>query len=188
MPFWFRIARVWLPLAFVATLLCGLAYAAVQQNYRMGFDGPQIQLAQDAAARLDAGGSPQDIAGSATVDVANSLAPFVITYAADNSVLAGTGKLHGAVPKPPAGVLDAARAKGLKRVTWQPEAGVRIASVSYATKDGRVVLAGRNMREVELREDALLQMTAIAWAVIVVGSLLTSWVVELLGRRYDTAG
>jgi len=187
MPFWFRVARVWLPLAVVATVLCGLVYAAVQQNYRMGFDGPQVQLAQDAAGRLDAGASPENIVTSGTVDIGSSLAPFVIAYAADNSVLAATGELHGTAPKPPAGVLDAARTKGSNRVTWQPEADVRIASVSFAAKNGRVVLAGRNMREMELRVDALTQMTAIAWVVIVIGSLLTSLLVELLGRRYESA-
>lgn len=188
MPLWFRVARVWLPLAVVATLLSGLVYAAVQQNYRTGFDAPQVQLAQDAAARLDAGASPKDVVPSGSVDIASSLAPFVIVYRADNTVALAGGKLNGTTPAPPAGVLEAARSKGVNRVTWQPAPGVRIASVSYATKDGRVVLAGRNMREMEMRVDALTQITAIGWIVILVSSLLTSWALELVGRRYDTAG
>lgn len=188
MPLWFRIVRVWLPVAVVATLLSGLVYVAVQQNYRMGFDAPQVQLAQDAAAGLDAGASSENVVPSGTVDIANSLAPFVILYRADNTVAAASGKLNRTAPVPPAGVLETARSKGFNRVTWQPAPGVRIASVSYTTKDGRVVLAGRNMREMEMRVDALTQMTAIAWIVIVVGSLLTSWLVEFVGRRYDTAG
>ena len=188
MPVWFRIVRVWLPLAVVATLLSGLVYAAVQQNYRRGFDAPQVQLSQDAAARLDAGAPPENVVPPDTVDIAGSLAPFVIVYRADNTVALAGGRLNGTTPVPPSGVLEAARSKSFNRVTWQPTPGVRIASVSYATKDGRVVLAGRNMREMEMRVDALTQMTAIAWIVILVGSLLTSLLIELVGRRYDTAG
>ena len=51
-----NILRYWLPLAAVTTLLCGLIYLAVQQSLRWGANDPQIQMAEDAAAALAAGG------------------------------------------------------------------------------------------------------------------------------------
>ncbi len=63
------------PVAVLATLSCGVVYAAVQQDLRMGANSPQLQLAADAARSLDAGAAATSLVGSATVDVAVSLAP-----------------------------------------------------------------------------------------------------------------
>ena len=41
MPLWFRVIRIWLPIAVAVTGLVGLTYVAVQQNYRNGLDDPQ---------------------------------------------------------------------------------------------------------------------------------------------------
>jgi hypothetical protein len=143
--------RIWLPIAVATTVLTGLIYVAVQQSYRYGLDDPQVQLAQDGAAQLDAGAAPASITNSPTIDADTSLAPFLIVFDAHDGVLASGASLGGSTPAPPAGVLATARSAGRNRLTWQPRPGVRIASVSFSAKDGRVVLAGRNMREVEWR-------------------------------------
>ena len=185
MPLWFRIVRIWLPIAVALTAVMGLSYLAVQQSYRNGLDDPQLQLATDGAARLDAGGSPEGILTSPTVDADTSLAPFVIVFGSGDEVLASSATLAGGTPKPPAGVLAAARTSGTNRVTWQPQPGVRIASVSVASHDGRVVLAGRNMRAVESRIDDLAKITALAWAVALVGVLVATLLTELVGLRLE---
>ena len=187
MPLWLRVARTWIPLAVVTTALVGFTYLGVQQSYRSGLNDPQVQLAEDGAARLDEGATPASVAGTGSVDIARSLAPFVIVYDAANAPLASSGHLDGSAPRPPAGVLDAARAAGSDTVTWQPRQGVRIASVSVATKDGRVVLAGRNMREVEARVDNLTAMAGLAWAAAFVGALVTCAVVEVVAGRVNRA-
>jgi hypothetical protein len=56
-----NILRHWLPLAAVTTLLCGLVYLAVQQSLRQGANDPQIQMAEDAAAALVAGSTPESV-------------------------------------------------------------------------------------------------------------------------------
>jgi hypothetical protein len=184
MPLWFRIVRLWLPIAVATTAVCGLVYLGVQQNYRMSLNDPQVQLAQDAAARLDSGASPGGVVGNSKIDADKSLAPFVIVFGTDNAVLASSARLDGTTPKLPSGVLDAARAKGRNAVTWQPRPGVRIASASSATKDGRVVVAGRNMREVEARIDALTKIVAAAWLAALLGVLATVVFVELAADRW----
>jgi len=50
-----RAVVAWLPLAVATTLLCGLIYAVLEYDLRSGADDPQIQMAEDAATRLDAG-------------------------------------------------------------------------------------------------------------------------------------
>ena len=183
MPSWFRVARWWLPIAVAVTALSALTYLAVQQSYRNGLDDPQVQLAQDGAARLDAGAPPDSLVTSPTIEARDSLAPFVAVFGADDALLATGATIAAMPPRPPAGVLAAARSAGRDRVTWQPRPDVRIATVSFAAKDGRVVLAGRNMREVEARVDDLTKITALAWVATLVALLVAVLGVEWFGPR-----
>ena len=183
MPLWFRVFRQWLPIAVAVTAVSGLTYLAVQQGYRNGLDDPQVQLAQDGAARLGAGAAPASVVTSPNVDAANSLAPFVAVFGADDALLASNFTIDSMLPKPPGGVLATARSAGRDRVTWQPRTGVRIASVSVATKDGRVVLAGRNMSEVEARIDNLTTIVALGWAVALAVIFAVVLALELIGKR-----
>ncbi|MDR3687282.1 MAG: hypothetical protein P4L93_10035 [Coriobacteriia bacterium] len=185
MPLWFRIIRIWLPIAVAVTAVSGLTYLAVQQSYRNGLDDPQQQLATDGAALLDAGATPESVATSPTIDAAMSLAPFVVVVGPQDNVLASGATIGSSVAEPPAGVLAAARAQGTDRVTWQPQTGVRIASVSAAAKDGRVVIAGRNMRAVEARIDDLGRITALAWGAALIGVLIATFLTEYLGLRLE---
>jgi len=166
-----RALALFLPVALVATMGCGLAYLTGQQLLRAGANDPQLQVAEDAAAALDAGSTPAGVvAGSAVpVDVATSLAPFLVVLDPKDTVLATDGRLAGGDPVPPAGVLAHAReaAPAPNVVTWQPRDGVRIASVTVAWRGG-TVLAGRSLREVERREDVLLSLVAAAWLVMLV--------------------
>ncbi len=154
--------------AAAATVATMLVYAAVQQTYRSGANDPQVQLAQDAAAELRSGSSMSGVVPADTVDLTYSLAPFVIVYDAADHPLAGSGRLEGALPVPPPGVLALARNHGWHGVTWQPRRDVRIAAVLRGVGDasGRVVLAGRSLREVEQRESRLLLMCVLAWGAL----------------------
>jgi hypothetical protein len=169
-----NILRHWLPLAAVTTLLCGLVYLVVQQSLRWGANDPQIQMAEDGAADLAAGGTPESLLPVAQVEISNSLAPFMVIYKDTGEPLASSGLLHGTIPLLPSGVFDYTRQKGEDRVSWQPEPGVRIAAVVVAyngTQPG-FVLAGRSLREVEKRESQVEQITGIAWVVTLAGSLV----------------
>lgn len=164
----------WLPLAFVATILAGLVYGAVQQNYRQSANDPQIQVTEDAAARLSDGATAAGSLSGNKVDVATSLSTFLILYDANGKVVASSAQLNGTTPTIPQGVLDNAKAHGSDQVTWEPKSGVRIAAVVkyYSGSDGGYVLSGRSLREVEKREDMLAMMAFGGWVVSVIGSLL----------------
>src|SRR5262249_54008481 len=139
-----------------ATVLCFLVYLAVQQTLRESANDPQIQMAEDAATLFSSGAalSPALLQPAQPIDVAKSLAPFMIFYDDDERVVASTGALRGQPPSPPPGVFDYVRQNGEERGTWQPEPGVRIASVVVRANGTRAgfVLAGRSLREVEKRE------------------------------------
>ena len=169
-----RAVAIFLPLAVLATLTCGLVYVEVQQTLRSGANDPGYQIAEDAAARLDAGASPTVVVGSTgTVDAAASLAPFVIVFDSDGRVLAADVTLDGQVPVPPSGVLTAAQNGSPNVVTWQPRADVRIATVVVAWGDG-TVLVGRSLQRVEQQERNSQLIAAAAWLASLVALALAS--------------
>lgn len=172
-------------LAGVATILALALYAIPQQVLRNGANDPQIQMATDLAAKLEAGVTPTAAMPTGDVDMARSLAPFLIVYNDAGQPLGSTGRLDGQIPVLPAGVFDYVRQHGEERVSWQPvlgnTRGVRIAAVVErvnGTQPG-FVLAGRSMREVEMRQEQIGRMAGLAWlamlALIAVGTLGYGW-------------
>jgi len=161
------IIKRFLPYVVIITAFCALAYATVQQAYRQGANDPQIQMAEDAANALADGQSAETLLPAAKVNVEKSLAPFMIVYDASGNEVASSVHLDGQTPSLPDGVLDSTRKMGENRVTWQPRSGVRIAAVIVAYKDG-YVLVGRNLREVEIREDQTTQFAGLTWVLAMV--------------------
>jgi hypothetical protein len=159
-----NILKQWLPIAGVAAALCLLVYGAVQQVLRESANDPQIEMAEDAANSFATGTVPQSLAPAATIDMGRSLAPFLIFYDDSGKVVASSASLHGEVPTPPAGVFEYVRQHAEERVTWQPEPGVRIASVMIRAGGPQYgfVLAGRSLREVEKREARLMTQAGAA--------------------------
>lgn len=160
----------WLPFSVAITLLCGLIYAAVQQDIRIGANDPQIQVAEDAARALAAGANPQNIVPPYQTDIATSLSPYLMLFNDQGKTVISSAVLNGKPPTVPGGVFAYARQYGETRVTWQPQQGVRSAIVvdriqnTSGTNIG-FVLVGRSLREVEIREGNLLLMVALGWFV-----------------------
>lgn len=152
---------------FIVTLFAGLVYAAVQQNYRMNANDPQIQLAEDLSITL-ANGEPAPTLGinDPKVDLVHSLAIFFSVFDETGKLIVSSADLNGNAPVPPQGVFDSARKNEQNRFTWQPEKDIRIATVivHYKTeKASGFILVGRSLREVEKREDTLTKQVAAAW-------------------------
>jgi hypothetical protein len=170
-----------LVLAGIATGVALALYAIPQHVLRSGLNDPQIQLAGDTAARLEHGIAPTDaVPAGQQIDMAPSLAPFVIVYDDQGHPIASQGLLNGSIPTPPPGVFDNVRKNGEERLSWQPvrgSGGVRIATVIERVNGPHsgFVLAGRNMREVESRIADVQTMAGLTWlgmlALIVVGAI-----------------
>ena len=170
------IVRYWLPIAILATGLAWLPYAVAQQVLRQSANDPQIQMAQDSAAKLENGQSIQQVVPSEKVDIAKSLAPYIIVFDANGKPLASSAQLNGQTPTIPAGVFDDVRQTGEDRITWQPQPDVRSAIVVTQFKGATsgFVLAGRSLREVEIRESNMMQISLIAWPMLLIATLLAT--------------
>lgn len=208
-----HLIKFWLPLAIASTIVLLTVYAAVQQDMRTGANDPQVELAQDGAAALENGIAPASLIGGARVDMHASLAPFVIVYDESGNVLASSGYLNGQVPVLPKGVFDNAM-NATDRITWQPASTTRIAAIvkhfggpsasprqavststtAASTPSGAhmsgFIAAGRNLREIESRENQLLLMVSAALVGLLVLTfivVLYSWAVERKASESDLA-
>jgi hypothetical protein len=161
----------WIPFVVAITAFCALTYATVQQSYRQNANDPQIQMAHDAVDTIINGKDVKTVVPVDKVSVAKSLAPFLIAFDREGNEIASSVTLDGQTPELPGGVLDSTRKLGENRVTWQPKDGVRIAAV-IVSYEGGYVLAGRNLREVEVREDQLTTFTGITWVLALLATLM----------------
>src|SRR5579871_538150 len=94
---------LWFSLAVIMVIIFGTIYAVVQQSQRMAGDYPQIQLAEDAAASLNAGQQPSRLTAG-RVNMHDSLAPFITVYSRSGQVVVGNGYLNGHVSTAPFGI------------------------------------------------------------------------------------
>lgn len=176
---------LWLAgLVLVISLIYGVVYVVAQQQLRSGANDPQIQLAEDTAASLNRGASTLVLSAAPKVDIAQSLAPFVIIFDNNKQVLTSTAQLDNSNPVLPPGVLTNTTATHQNRLTWQPRKGVRIAAVVEKSNDG-YVLAGRSLREVEKRESGATDEVIVGWLITVGFLLAWAWIAPWL--HPDTA-
>ncbi|MBP9687003.1 MAG: hypothetical protein KBD66_04360 [Candidatus Doudnabacteria bacterium] len=160
---------VWVVIAAILTTVIGLVYVSVQQSYRQSANDPQIEINEEISAAI-ANGAPADqlIPTAGGTDIKTSLSAFAMIFDQDGKVLGSSAKLNDADPVPPKAVLDAAKDQGRSLITWEPEKGVRIATVISSVQSGDktvFVLAGKNMREVENRIGALTYASITAWII-----------------------
>ncbi len=176
------ILKSWIPLVVVITLLCGINYVTGQQVLRISANDPQIEMAEDTASELSNGQSPEVVVPRAQVDIATSLAPFIAVYDDAGKAVASSGVLHDQVPTLPSGVFDYVRQNGEDRITWQPEPGVRIATVVTRISGARpgFVMAGRSLRQVENRETQLELLVGAGWVVTCGAALVAVAICEFL--------
>jgi len=166
-----NIVRIWLPFAVVISAFCLLSYTTVQQALRQSLNDPQIQIAEDTAFALNIGASFDSVIAGQKVEMSSSLAPFIDIYDLNGNPVAGSGLLYELLPYYPKGALDSAKQNGENRVTWQPNADVRIASVVVPYDNG-FVMAGRNMREVEQRESQTEMFAGVTWILALIATFI----------------
>lgn len=175
--------------AGILTILCALVYVSVQQNYRRSANDPQIQIARDLRARLKRGQVPDKYFASDSIDLRTSLSTFSTLYDSQGRPERSSGFLDGSFPQLPPGVFDYVRAHGEDRISWQPQAGVRMAMVILATDTHPTafVATGRSLQEVEEREYSL-SITVLASWLISLGLLFITACIHYFGRktRYES--
>jgi len=165
-----RVIRHWIPLAVGISAIFFTMYAVIQQDIRMDANDPQIQMAEDLANSLNNGQNPTVLG---KINIAQSLAPFTILYDKNLNIASTNAYLNGTIPTVPTEALSGHKdtdIQGESRITWQPEEGVRLATVIVNYNNGYVVV-GRNMREIEIREDQQFQLIFIGWIIALIATL-----------------
>ena len=175
-------------LAGISTILGLALYEIPLQVLRLGANDPQIEMASNLAVYLNQYGVSDGlnqgaltVRGGGIVDMAKSLSPFLIVYDDEGRALGSTGQLDGQTPAPPKGVFDYVRSHGEERVSWQPRHDVRIAAVVERVGGAQpgFVVAGRSLREVEVREAQVEHMAGLAWigmlGLILFGTAAFGW-------------
>lgn len=138
-------------------------YLLVQQTIRLSANDPQIQIAQDIKITLIAN---KPAAYESLIDIKSSLSPFIMVFDMKGNTITSQASLFGKTPKLPDGVFSYTKTYGQDRFTWQPTSGVRIAAVIIAYPHG-YILVGRNIEEIENREQQLEYITFAGWLTIV---------------------
>jgi hypothetical protein len=172
--------RLWLPAAAAATVAAGLVYGEAQHLLRSSANDPQIQMAQDAAARLDAGASPSAVVPTDSVELATSLAPYLIVFDGSGHVLASSVTVRGRPPDFPESVFTNVSPAGVETVTWRTSTGERSATAVTGYSGGYVV-AGRSLREVESRDNDSLLLAVGGWVAMLGAAALAALGAALLG-------
>ncbi|HEV2218563.1 MAG TPA: hypothetical protein VGV88_13450 [Candidatus Dormibacteraeota bacterium] len=153
----------------VATVLAALI--VYEFGLRQPANHPQVEVADAAVARLDAGADPATVVPGREVEI-GSPDVYVMVLDSNRMVLATSAHLGGATVVPPAGVFDYALAHGDDRITWQPAPEVRSAIVVEAFRGGFVV-AGRTLSDSENLEGPLVRIAILAWiGIVAVGTVV----------------
>lgn len=176
-----RISRTvlakWLLMALAGFGLILFTEVAVQQNYRQTANDPQIQMAEDAAAALNHGASPDRLLPNTKVDKEHSLAPFIIIVNKQRQIVTTNAESGTDSILPPMGVFDNVDAHGEQHLSWQTAQGVRFAAVVTPASQGYVI-AARSLKEVERREHNL----ALMGGITLLGFLAVTFVAFIIVR------
>lgn len=181
-----NIFKNWIAYAAIITLMCGIIYITVQQNYRANANDPQYQMAEDAANALSNGADPKSLTPSATnIEISKSLSPFIIIFNDAGNMAATNATLDGKAIKIPPGVIPYIQKNGSDAVSWQPEPRVRLAMVGLHTTAGKgyIVFTGRSLRKVEERIGKLGNQVLFGWICSLIGMFVITFLQDMANGR-----
>jgi hypothetical protein len=152
---------------FFSLLLFALAMFD-QQRLRRGADyaadAITAQVAaqpQSAEARLAA--PAEEISSPEWLDSVHS---FLALYDASGKAISANATFEGSLPQPPRGIFATIRSRGLYKVTWQPQRGVRVALTGRPLPDGGFVVAGQSLLPGEAETASFYRHLLLLWAVM----------------------
>lgn len=167
--------RVWLALAGTATLVLGTAYAMVQQSTRLSADDLPLTTAQVAKQELQSGSNASDVVPTLKTDLKYDASVFVIVTDSSKHVIASSAVLDGQTPLPPNGVFSFTAQHGTDHFSWQPQAGVRLATrvVKYGTapQDG-FIITGQSLKPYEERISTYTWLALAGWLAVLAWTYL----------------
>lgn len=163
--------RSWLAIVGASTLVLGAGYAMAQQSARLTADQAPLVAAQQTKQLLENGKTANDSIPNNQVNLASDAAVFVTVTDSNRHILASNAKLGDRVPLPPLGVFSFTTTNSSDSFTWQPQAGVRLATrvLAYKTADGTsgFVVTGQSLQSAENQIDVFGKLALSAWIAVV---------------------
>jgi hypothetical protein len=172
----------WIVVMFLVTFTCSIVYLVAQQSFRLGANEPPMQLAIETSIKLQNGQSAKDAIPTEKVDISKSLNAFVMVYDSDKNLIATSGIKGNKDPVYPKGVLDNVAKKSEVEVTWQPEPGLRFASIAIKYSNGYIV-AARSLTETEKLIGKLGGLVFFAWLACAVFSTIALLVIYVFMKK-----
>ena len=129
-----------------------------------------MQLAIDTSLKLE-NGQNAGLIPNDKLDISKSLSPFVLVFDTNKNLLSTSGMIGNIKPNYPKGVLDSVDKNDEDKVTWQPQTGLRFATVAIRTNSGYIV-AGRSLSEPEKLIDNIGKLVLEAWLACAIFSII----------------
>jgi hypothetical protein len=152
----------WVIIMFLVTFTCSIVYLTSQQSLRLGANGLPAQLAVETSIKLNEGQIVKSAIPTQKVDISKSLNAFVMVFDKNKNLIDTSGIMGGSTPTYPEGVLENVDKNGENRVTWQPETGLRFATVAIKFDHGYIV-AAQPLLETEKLIGSIGNVVLISW-------------------------
>jgi len=159
------------------TLTTLMVYGTAQHLLRIGANAEPATQAKFLSQRLANGAEPAEIVTSYYANLPQDGATFTLITDENEKTIISTYRLNNQLLELPSGVYSYAKSHGEDRLTWQPEMGIREATVvmPYTSKDGKTgfVASGVSLRESENSLDALTLKLFMGWVLMMAVSSIT---------------
>jgi predicted component of type VI protein secretion system len=168
--------RAWLALVGSCTVLLVAAYTLTQQSTRLSANDLPLATAQTIKNELETGSNPTDVVSSVKTNLKTDSTVFAIITDNTQHVLATSATLNDETPLPPSGVFSYSLTHGSDHFTWQPQAGVRLATEVLTYKDSPsdgFIITGQSLSEAENRIGTYGWIALGAWVAVVAWSTVT---------------
>jgi hypothetical protein len=172
----------WTVIMFLVTFTCLLTYLVTQQVIRLGANELPVQFATETSIKLENGQSAKDAIPNETIDISKSLGTFVMIFDKDKNLIATSAMMGSVEPAYVKGVLDYVDKRGEYRVTWQPQVGLRFATVVTKVGD-KYIVAGRSMQEPERLIDIIGILVSVAWLACLIFSSIALGIIYVFIKK-----
>jgi hypothetical protein len=152
----------WVVVAFLVTFTSLLVYVTAQQVLRLGANEMPAELAAETSINLENSKSPLDAVPAEITDISKSPGTFAMVFDKDKNLIASSAVMGIDEPAYPREVLDYVDKNGEDRVTWQPQKGLRFATIAVKAGD-KYIVAGRSLKETEKLIATIGKLVFYAW-------------------------
>lgn len=152
----------WVIIMFLITFTCSLVFLVAQQSLRIGVNEAPMQLAVETSLKLQKDPSINNAITTEKVDGLKSLNTFVIVYDKNKNLIATSAINASSELSYPKSVLNNVQQNNESRITWQPQSGLRFATVAIKYNNGYIV-AARSLYETEKLIGIIGKLVLVAW-------------------------